>query len=109
EAIEMKSRSALSTRSDGARAGKLKVEESFQPCPAEPGDELFPNGIFEFNITQRLAFVEANVAHFPIKRGEVEDIPDYGGENLDGATICAADVSLPILLVEISSGLFNLN
>ncbi len=30
---------------------KLKVENDFTPCPAVVGDELFPNGIFVFNIT----------------------------------------------------------
>lgn len=104
----MKSRTRLSTRSDHATAVKLKLDKTFQPCPAEPGDELYPNGIFEFNITRLLAFVESRVERFPIECVEVEDIPDYGGENLDEEAICAADLFRPILLVEISPGLFNL-
>jgi hypothetical protein len=32
-------------------AKKLKVEKDFTSCPAAVGDELFPNGIFVFNIT----------------------------------------------------------
>lgn len=26
---------------------RLKVDKRFQPCPAGPGDEIYPNGVFE--------------------------------------------------------------
>ena len=39
---------------------------------------------------------------------DLGDIPDYGGhDRLDQATIDGADLSRPILLAEIASGLFN--
>lgn len=104
----MKIRTRLPLRSDYATAVKLKLDKTFQPCPAEPGDELFPNGIFEFNITRLLAFVEDHVERFPIQRVEVDDIPNYGDENLDEEALRAADLLPPILLAEISPGLFNL-
>jgi hypothetical protein len=34
---------------------KLKVEKDFTPCPEADGDELYPNGIFLFNITKKAA------------------------------------------------------
>jgi hypothetical protein len=37
---------------------KLKIIKKFTPCPIDDGDELFPNGIFEFNITKMLSFIE---------------------------------------------------
>lgn len=104
----MKSRTRLSMRSDHATAVKFRLDKTFQPCPAEPGDELYPNGIFEFNITRLLVFVEAHVERFPIERIDVDDIPNYGGENLDEEAIGTADLFRPILLMEISPGLFNL-
>jgi len=61
----MKSRTRLSTRSDHATAVKLELDATFQPYPAEPGDELYPNGIFEFSISRLLALVEIHVAAFP--------------------------------------------
>ena len=30
----------------------LRRDPQFQPCATEPGDELYPNGIFEFNISR---------------------------------------------------------
>lgn len=104
----MKSRIRLSTRSEHAQAVRLKLEKTFQPCPAEPGDELYPNGIFEFNITRLWAFVAAHVERFPVEQVEVDGIPDYGSENLDEETIGTADLLRPIFLAEISPELFNL-
>jgi hypothetical protein len=40
---------------------KLKFDKNFQPCPVEPGDELYLNGIFEFNIARLLAVGSAMV------------------------------------------------
>ena len=87
---------------------KLKLDQEFQPCTAEPGDELYPNGIFEFNITRLLAFVSDHSERFPIESVELSDIPDHGGGGLDEAAIDAVDLSRPILLAEIAPGHFNL-
>lgn len=86
---------------------RIKLDKSFQPSPAELGDELFANGIFEFNITRLLALIAARAERFPIERVEVGDIPDYGSDPLDEEAIRKADLSRPILLAEISPGLYN--
>jgi hypothetical protein len=86
---------------------KLKFDKKFQPCAAEPGDELYPNGIFVFNISRLLAFVQAHPDRFPVEQIELADIPDYGGSHLDEASIRAADLSRPILLAEIAPGRYN--
>lgn len=88
-------------------ASRLTLDQSFQPCRTEPDDELYPNGIFEFNITQLHTFVAAHPEHFAVERVAVEDIPDYGGADLDEETIRTADLSRPILLAEISPARFN--
>jgi hypothetical protein len=36
----------------------LKLDEKFQPCPVDEGDEVYPNGIFQFNISRLLAFLD---------------------------------------------------
>jgi hypothetical protein len=85
----------------------LKLDEGFQPCPAEAGDEHYPNGIFEFNITRLLAFLDARAEQFPVESIAVADIPDYGGAGLDEDTVRRADLSRPILLAEIAPGHYN--
>jgi hypothetical protein len=87
---------------------KLRLDKGFQPCPAEAGDEHYPNGIFEFNITRLLAFIDARADRFPIESITVADIPDYGSSQLNDDTVRAADLSRPVLLAEISPGLYNL-
>jgi len=87
---------------------KLPRDRRFQPCPTEPGDELFPNGIFEFNITRLLGFSAAHPERFPIEAVELTAVSKYGSvDGLDEATVQAADVSQPILLAEIAPGIYN--
>jgi len=87
---------------------KLKLDKKFQPCHVKGGDEAFRNGIFEFNITRLLAFIEAHAEQFPIEFIAVADIPDYGSSRLDEETVRPADLSRPILLAEIAPGRYNL-
>jgi len=35
---------------------RLKVDKNFIPCPWDADDEMFRNGIFEFNITKMPTF-----------------------------------------------------
>jgi hypothetical protein len=90
------------------RPTKLKLDQKFEPCPLAEGDEAYPNGIFEFNITQLLTFVDAHPENFPLESIPVADIPNYGGANLDEATVLSADLSRPVLLAEIAPGRHNL-
>jgi len=87
---------------------RLRRDKRFRPCPVDEGDEFFANGIFEFNITRILAFLDADTARFPIEVIEVAAIADYGGRNRHEATIRAANLSRPILLAEIAPGRYNL-
>lgn len=87
---------------------RLKVERGFRPCPVEPADEMYPNGIFEFNVTRLLAFVQEHVDRFPVEQVELSELPDYGGNpNLNDETIRLADLSRPILLAEIAPLRYN--
>jgi hypothetical protein len=87
---------------------KLKFDKKFQPCSVEEGEEMYPNGIFVFNITRLLAFVEAHPEQIPVELVSLEEIPRYGdGSGLNPETVRTADLSRPILLAEISPGLYN--
>jgi hypothetical protein len=87
----------------------LRRDPQFQPCPTEPGDELYPNGIFQFNISRLIAFIFAHPERFPTETVELSEIRDYGSSTrLDDAAIQAADLSRPVLLVEIAPARFGL-
>jgi hypothetical protein len=88
--------------------GRLKLNRQFQPCTAEPDDELYLNGIFEFNITRLLAFIDTQPQQWAPQSVELAQIPQHGDDShLDPDAIAAADLSRPILLAEISPGLYN--
>jgi hypothetical protein len=98
----------ISDRNMVARKGNLVLDKKFTPLPVEEGEEFFPNGIFEFNVSKILAFIDQNLASFPVEEVEVQSLTKYGPGNLNEDTIKSANLSNPILLAEISPGHFNL-
>lgn len=96
-----------SRRRAAAHPRRLELDKAFAPLPGDEDDELFPNGIFEFNVTKMLAFIEANSGRFPVEEVEVESLRGYSTDHLDEKTVQGADLSKPIILAEISPGRFN--
>ena len=72
------------------------------------GDEMYPNGIFEFNITRLLAFVQEHADRFLVERVELSEFRDYGkSPHLNEETVRLADLSRPILLAEMAPGRYS--
>ncbi len=85
----------------------LKPDKNFTPALADEGDELFPNGIFLFNITKMLSHIQDHPDEFTPERiavkDHVSDFPPIKEDWLD-----MADISKPVILAEISPGRYNL-
>ncbi len=62
---------------------KLKMNKLFQPCTVDVHDELYPNGIFVFNITKLQNFIEANKNKFPIEYVDVNSISKCNFSNIN--------------------------
>jgi len=86
---------------------KLRINSQFQPCEAAEREEIFRNGVFEFNISRLIAFIDAHPGHFALESVPVCDLPCYGDDNLDEETIRGADLSRPILQAEIAPDHFG--
>lgn len=86
---------------------KLIVDQRFQPYPIEDGDECYPNGVFEFNITRLLAFIDAHADRFPITEITLAELSVIGDSKLDPETMRTADLSRPIVLAEIAPNRYN--
>ena len=85
----------------------LKIDNGFTPCPTKSGDELFRNGIFEFNITKVLEYIQKNTDSLILEEVAVSDF--YKGfSSIDESYVDSVDISLPVLLAEISPGRYNL-
>ncbi|MCK5839523.1 MAG: ParB N-terminal domain-containing protein [Bacteroidales bacterium] len=88
-------------------AEKLKADDSFTPCPINKGDELFPNGIFVFNITKMLESLKINSNEVDLVEVEVHDFPK-SFSSIDESHVDSVDISQPVILAEITPGHYSL-
>jgi len=88
-------------------AKKLIPDDSFTPCPINDDDELYPNGIFVFNITKLLEHIEKNPNEIDLVKVEVAD---FSGSfsSIDESHVDSVEVSRPVILAEIAPGHYNL-
>jgi hypothetical protein len=86
---------------------KLKLNKKFTPCPVDDEDELFPNGIFEFNITKILSFIEKNPDKFVFEQVSVTEF-NQNFSNLNESHLDSVDICSPVIFAEIAPGKFNL-
>jgi len=86
----------------------LHVDPCFLPCQALEGDEIYPNGIFEFNITRLSAYIGA-AGRFRPELVALDDIPPAGkSAGLNKLAVIAADLTRPVIHAEIAPGRYNL-
>ena len=88
-------------------AKKLKADDNFTPCPINDGDELYPNGIFVFNITKMLDFLITTPNEVDCIEVKVADFPK-SFSSIDESHVDSVDISLPVIIAEISPGHYNL-
>jgi len=85
----------------------LKLDDDFTPCPVAAGDELYPNGIFVFNITQIIEYIQRNAESVAL-----EELPvNYFSQafsSINKSHVEFVEVSEPVILAEISPGRYNL-
>jgi len=89
------------SRMDAAR--KLAIDSAFVPCPAEDGDEIYPNGIFHFNITKMLEHINQNPGQYLLEEIPLENLSLFSS-SLNEDYVSIADITQPIILAEISPG-----
>lgn len=85
---------------------KLSLDKNFVPCAVCEGDELFPNGIFVFNITKMLGYLDSNrrsILPSDLDISELAHHPRINESHLD-----SVDISIPVILAEIAPSIFNL-
>ena len=85
----------------------LRADPCFSPCPVDDGDELFPNGIFVFNVSRILEYLETKPTEVELVEIAVCDL-DHGFLSLNESHVDSVDLSRPVVLAEISPGQYNL-
>lgn len=90
-----------------AMVKKFSIDKNFVPCPVNDGDELYPNGIFVFNITKMIECIHNSPADITLEMVAVEGF--YKGSfPLDESYVDNVDVSRPVIMAEIAPGRYNL-
>jgi hypothetical protein len=87
-------------------ARKLKADKNFIPYEADDGDEFYPNGIFEFNITKMIKYIAEHLDEVALETVEVKDIPWYS--DIEDEKLEAIKIGIPVILAEIAPGKHNL-
>ena len=83
------------------------MDGDFTPCPVSAGDELFPNGIFVFNITRIIQYIQSNPESIALEEVAVSDFP-RAFASINESHVESVEVSKPVILAEICSGRYNL-
>lgn len=95
----------LQSRIDITR--KLKVDSNYVPCPAEAGDEVYPNGVFRFNITKLLEYIQQNPEQIILENIPLENFSFFTSSTLNEDHLLLVDITWPIILAEIAPGRYN--
>lgn len=85
----------------------MELLKDFKPTLSEDGDEFYPNGIFVFNISKLIQHIANNQSAFQVEKVEVNLIPTYSTTTLNEETVMLADLTIPIIMAEISPDQYN--
>jgi hypothetical protein len=87
---------------------KLKLQDVYVPCIVKEGEEMYPNGIFKFNITRILEHIESGNLSPEFEELEVKKWGSSHLSVLNEAHLPSVDCSQPVILAEISPGRYNI-
>ena len=84
----------------------LEIDENYNPAVTEEGEEFFPNGYFVFNITKMLNFISSNKEIFELKNINIKEYRSSTAV-INESHVDKVDITVPIILAEISPGRYN--
>ena len=85
---------------------KLTIDNSFTPCPESDGDEFYPNGMFVFNISKMIGYIQKNPEVFVPEEVAVKGLHKF--LSLNESHVDFVDISKPVILAEITPSRFNM-
>lgn len=88
---------------------KLKLIKNYMPCMAIENEEIFRNGIFQFNISRILEHIIAG--NIDVEREDVSTIDWYRTHlhgSIDEDHLPSVDITKPILQAEVRLGIYEI-
>lgn len=88
---------------------KLKIDKNYIPLPTFEGDEIYPNGIFHFNISRILQKIEAGNFDVVYEKINVEEwFKMHFYKKVNENHVLTVDINMPILQAEISPNIYEI-
>lgn len=85
----------------------MKLNKKFIPCEVSDGDEIFRNGIFEFNISRLIEHLASERSDTALSTLNVSEFPSSFSQ-IDESHIDSVDISKPVIIAEIAPGRYNI-
>lgn len=88
---------------------KLKLNKNYLPCVANENDEIYPNGIFRFNVTRILEQIGAG--KLEAEKAEINTVEWFRTHfrgSVNESHLPSVDVTLPVLQAEIRQGMYEI-
>ncbi|KUO74227.1 MAG: hypothetical protein APF81_08595 [Desulfosporosinus sp. BRH_c37] len=88
---------------------KLKLDKNYKPIPTNVGDEIYPNGIFNFNISKMLEHIMAGKLEAEIELIKVSEwFKRHIRSSVNEDHLPTVDITKPVLQAEIRPGVFEI-
>ncbi|GAB6152907.1 hypothetical protein JCM17380_16570 [Desulfosporosinus burensis] len=91
------------------KSRKLKLDNNYIPIPTNKGDEIYPNGIFNFNISRILEHIATGKLD---AKKELINVNKWFRTHIRGSVnemhLPTVDITKPVLQVEIRPGVFEI-
>jgi hypothetical protein len=94
-------------RGEGFLTQRLKYDKDFIPCPVTEGDEIFRNGIFEFNISKLINYLEHENSGIAVTEIDVGSYYEKFS-SINESHVDSVSLDQPVIIAEISPGRYNL-
>ena len=94
-----------------AESRRIKLNKKYVPLPAQDGDEIYPNGIFNFAISRMLEDISSGKLAAENERINVQDwFKSHwrGSCSVTEEHLPTVDVSKPVIQAEIKPGTFEI-
>jgi len=91
------------------KSRKLKLDKNYIPIPANKGDEIYRNGIFNFNISKMLEHITTGKLD---AKEEIINVSEWVKKHFHGSVneehMPTVDITKPVLQAEIRPGVFEI-
>lgn len=91
------------------KSRKLKLDKNYIPYPTNKGDEIYRNGIFNFNISKMLEHITTGKLD---AKEEIINVSEWVKKHFHGSVneehLPSVDITKPVLQVEIRPGVFEI-